>query len=370
VDRGQALGAVSSTTRTRRRRGVVIAATFAACGVLAVALATHSDEFSAAVHAAPLWLLGLVAALQLLALLSRTEAWYVCVRATGATVARRRLYRASSVGSVAVVVNGQVGLAARLAVLRRTCPRESPRIPALLAAELPIVATEGALAALFSFTLVGPLGLAWWWPIVAFAAMGAVAVGLCALARARPLGLWSGLAVLRSIDGRSRVIALVVVAVLAQIARNYLVLRSTGVAVSVLDSIAVLIAMVTLSQLPFGPSVGAAAAVLILGTHGTAIVAAAGVLLTATGTAGALCFAGWGAADWLAGGRIGARRAARRQPRRRSARSSALTVRTVLGALPARQRRAIELAYFGGLNQTDMARWLYLPLALAPAATR
>jgi hypothetical protein len=54
VDRGQALGAVSSTTRTRRRRGVVIAATFAACGVLAVALATHSDEFSAAVHAAPL----------------------------------------------------------------------------------------------------------------------------------------------------------------------------------------------------------------------------------------------------------------------------------------------------------------------------
>jgi hypothetical protein len=303
VARGQALGAVNLGSSSGRRRAAAVAATLASCGVLAVALATHSEQFSTAVHAAPVWLLGLVAALQLVALLSRTEAWYVCVRATGATVARRRLYRASSVGSVAVVVNGQVGLAARLAVLRRTCPKESPRIPALLAAELPIVATEGALAALFSFTLVGPLGLAWWWPIVAFAAMAVVAVGLCALARARPRGLWSGLAVLRSIDGRSRVVALVVVAVLAQIARNYLVLRSTGIQVSLLDSIAVLIAMVSLSQLPFGPSVGAAATVLILGTQGTAIVAAAGVLLTATGTVGALSFASWGAADWLVDGR-------------------------------------------------------------------
>jgi uncharacterized membrane protein YbhN (UPF0104 family) len=278
--------------------------TTAACAALAVALAAHSDDFTTALHSAPLALLALVAALQLVALLARTEAWYVSVHATGATASRRRLYRASSVGSVAVVINGQVGLAARLAVLRRSCPRESPRVPALLAAELPIVATEAALAALFSFTLVGPLGLPWWLPIIALAVMGTVGYGLCALARARPRGPWSGLAVLRSLEGRSRIVALVVVAVLAQIARNYLVLRAIGVPVSLLDSIAVLIAMVTLSQLPFGPSVGAAATVLILGTHGTAIVAAAGVLLTATGTAGALWFAAWAASDLLTEGRI------------------------------------------------------------------
>jgi hypothetical protein len=47
-----------------------------------------------------------------------------------------------------------------------------------------------------------------------------------------------------------------------------LVLRSTGVPVSLLDSIAVLIAMVVIAQLPVGPSVGAAATVLILGTQG------------------------------------------------------------------------------------------------------
>jgi uncharacterized membrane protein YbhN (UPF0104 family) len=302
-------------TSAARRRVLAGVVTTAACGALAVTLASHSHDFGTALHAAPFTLLALVAGLQLVALLSRTEAWYVSVRATGATASRRRLYRASSVGSVAVVINGQIGLAARLAVLRRSCPRESPRVPALLAAELPIVATEAALAAIFSFTLVGPLGLPWWLPIIAFAVMAVVGYGLCALARARPRGPWSGLAVLRSLEGRSRVVALVVVAVLAQIARNYLVLRAVGVPISLLDSIAVLIAMVTLSQLPFGPSVGAAATVLILGTHGTAIVAAAGVLLTATGTAGALCFAAWAASDLFAEGRIAWPAAARRAGR-------------------------------------------------------
>jgi uncharacterized membrane protein YbhN (UPF0104 family) len=346
-----------------RRRTLAVVVTLAMCAALGVALAGHSDDFTTAMDAAPLALLALVAGLQLVALLARTEAWYVCVRATGATASRRRLYRASSVGSVAVVINGQIGLAARIAALRRSCPRDSPRVPALLAAELPIVATEAALAALFSFTLVGPLGLPWWLPIVAFAVMAALGSGLCALARARPRGPWSGLAVLRSLEGRSRVVALVIVAVLAQIARNWLVLRAIGVPISLLDSIAVLIAMVSLSQLPFGPSVGAAATVLILGAHGTAIVAAAGVLLTATGTAGALVFAAWAAGDLLAEGRLGPLLAAWREPGRRTARSDARAMRAMLAALPDGHRRTIELAYFGGLSEAEMARALYVPLA-------
>jgi uncharacterized membrane protein YbhN (UPF0104 family) len=338
------------------RRALAATAITAACVALGLSLASHSKDFDTALHAAPVPLLALVAGLQLVALLARTEAWYACVRATGATASRRRLYRASSVGSVAVVINGQIGLAARIATLRRSCPRDSPRVPALLAAELPIVATEAALAALFSFTLVGPLGLPWWLPIIALAVMAALGTGLCALARARPRGPWSGLAVLRSLEGRSRVVALVIVAVLAQIARNWLVLRAIGVPISLLDSIAVLIAMVTLSQLPFGPSVGVAATVLILGTHGTAIVAAAGVLLTATGTAGALVFAAWAAGDLLAEGRLGRLAAKLGEPGRRAARADARAMRAMLAALPDGHRRTIELAYFGGLSQVERAR--------------
>ncbi|MFI5027046.1 MAG: hypothetical protein ACHQCI_09910, partial [Solirubrobacterales bacterium] len=50
-----------------------------------------------------------------------------------------------------------------------------------------------------------------------------------------------------------------------------------------------------------GPSLGAATAVLILGTNGVAASAAAGALLTATAAAGALCFASWALVDrfWL-----------------------------------------------------------------------
>jgi hypothetical protein len=364
------LGAVRTLAATLRpstvaRRTLTAACTVAAVAALAAALAGKSHSFSVALHAAPWWLLVGAAALQLLALLARTEAWHVCVRATGATVGRRLLYRASSVGSVAVVLNGQLGVAARIAVLRRSSPRGSPRVPALLGAELPIVATEAALAALTSFTLVGPLGLPWWVPLGCVAAMLAVGAGLCALAKTKRRGLCSGLAVLRDLNGRGRLVGLVLVAVLAQIARNYLLLRSVGVGVSLFDSIAVLIAMVTISQLPLGPSVGAAATVLILGTHGVATVAAAGVLLTATGTIGALCFAAWAAADWLGVGRLVALAAARRGRGLRRARATALALGARLAALSAPDRRIVELAYFGGLDQVALARALCLPLAVA-----
>ena len=64
-----------------------------------------------------------------------------------------------------------------------------------------------------------------------------------------------------------------------------------------IDAVALLIAMFTLGQLPIGPSLGAAASVLILGAHGVAATAAAGVLLTVTATVGALIYAGWSVAD-------------------------------------------------------------------------
>ncbi len=354
--------ATSAMGRARLGRAAPALVAVLAAAALVLALAGKGHAFTAALHSAPAWLLVLAAALQLLALLVRTEAWHVCVHATGATVSRRLLYRASSVGAIAVVVNGQLGVAARIAVLRRTSPRGSPRVGALLGAELPIVVTEAALAALTSFTLVGPLGLPWWVPLICVAVTAALGAGLCRMSTRTRRGPWAGLAILRSLNGRARVVALVLVAVLAQIARNWLILRSTGVEVSVFDSIAVLIAMVTISQLPLGPSVGAAATVMILGTHGIAAVAAAGVLLTATGTVGALCFASWGATDWLRG----RRRLQERQPSRaRSARATALAIRASLGALSAAHRRTIELAYFGGLDQADMSRVLYLPLDFA-----
>lgn len=277
-----------------------IALAIAVALVLLLALGSRRDEFVAALHAAPLWLLAVAAALQVVALLSRTEAWHGCIEAAGGTVGRREIFRASSMSCIGSLINAQLGAAARIGALRRSAPDDAPRIPALVGAELPIVAVEAALAALFSFTLIGPLGLPWFVPLIGVAVIGAAVLALGDAARRGRRAFFRGLAVLRSARGRVRLVALVLVAVLAQIARNWLMLRAVGVPISLLDSIALLIAMVSLGQLPIGPSVGAAAAVIVLGPSGVVLVAAAGVLLTVTGTAGALAFAAWAGFDRIA----------------------------------------------------------------------
>jgi hypothetical protein len=299
------------TQRLHRSTAATAAGALGVGAVLAIALAGHRDDFAQALRVAPVWVLLTAVALQLVALCCRCEAWHTCVAAAGGTISRRRLFHAGGLGNLGSLLNAQVGAAARIAVLRRSGRDEVPRIPALIAAEVPILAIEAALAVLASFTLVGPLGLPWWFPLVGLAVALGVVLGLRRLA-GRGRGVWTGLAVLRSLDGRTRVTAFVLVAVFAQIARNWLMLWALGVDASVFDATAVLIAMVVLSQLPIGPSVGAAAVVMILGAGGLALTAAAGVLLTATGITGALAFALWVGIDVLARPR---ERARRRAPR-------------------------------------------------------
>jgi hypothetical protein len=100
------------------------------------------------------------------------------------------------------------------------------------------------------------------------------------LARRRSSGVWLGLAALRQLRGRERLVALVVLGVLAQIVRIMLVLHAVGVNTSIFNAIAVLIISVSLSLLPLGAGVGATAVILILGAHGLSATAAGGVLLT------------------------------------------------------------------------------------------
>jgi hypothetical protein len=121
------------------------------------------------------------------------------------------------------------------------------------------------LAAAASFTLVGPLGLPWWLPIVVLGFFGLASAGLRRLALNKGRELWRGLAVLRRLGDGSRVIGFVLIAVFAQVARNWLLLHAVG------------------------------------------------VLLTATGTLGGLCFAAWAGVDHLWGA------AARRRKSRRAA---------------------------------------------------
>ena len=286
----------------RRRVGLSVVGALVVSGVLGFVLAGRSGQFSAALQSAPLFLLAVAVLLQIVALLSRSEAWNVCIRAAGGTVGRRVLFRAAAVGYVASVLNGSFGMAARIASLRRAAPDTTPRVPALMAAEVPIITVEIALVAIFSFTLVVPLGVPWWVPLIIVGTAAGVVAALVRVSGRHRTGLWAGLAILR-IPSRGRLVTFTLLAVCAQVARNWLMLHAIGVNISVFDSMALLIVMFTVGQLPIGPSTGPAAAVLILGASGVAATAAAGVLLTVTGITGSLCYAAWAVTDRVLGGR-------------------------------------------------------------------
>jgi uncharacterized membrane protein YbhN (UPF0104 family) len=302
VSSGASLGELVARLRRfgRRRRGTItVVGSVATAAVLVWLLSGRRHEFVDALSSVELWVFAATVLLQIGALVSRSEAWHLTIQAAGGTVGRRVLYRASSMQVLGSVINGQLGVAARIAALRHSSPEVSPQVPTLIAAEVPILSVEAALAVLASFTLVAPLGLPWWLPLIGLPLIALASAGLRHLALRKGRELWRGLAVLRSRRGGTLVFGFVLLAVLGQIFRNWLLLHAVGVDASFFDAIAVLIAVVTLGQLPVGPSVGAAAAVLILGSDGVAAAAAAGVLMTVTGTVGGLCFAAWAGADRL-----------------------------------------------------------------------
>ena len=297
----------------RRRVALTVVGSVATIAALAWALAGRRDEFAEALSGPAIWVLAVTVLGQIVALLARSEAWHLCIEAAGGTVPRRILYRASAMQVLGGVLYAQLGVAARIAALRRSSPAVSPQVPTLIAAEFPILAVEAMWGALCSFTLVGPLGLPWWAPLIGLAAVAIASKVLHVLALPTGRELWRGLAVVRSLSYGSRVVGFVMIAVLAQIMRNWILLHAVGVDASFFDAIAVLIAVATLAQLPIGPGAGAAAAVLILGREGVAAAAAAGVLMTVTGTLGGLVFAAWAGGDMLwAGSRRGRLRQARR----------------------------------------------------------
>ena len=301
IEEGLPAAAPDRSWLRRHSKAVSIAFGVTVTAALVIGLYGKRGDFVDALDAASVGVLATAAAMQVVWLILRSEAWHVCVDAAGGEAGRRPLYRAAGVGYLGNLLNANFGLALRIAELRRSSPDLAPKAGVLVAAELPIVVIEIALAAICSFTLVGPLNVPWWAPLIALVLALGIAVGLGRLAHKKRHGFWNGLAVLRGLRHRNTIIALTILAVLAQVFRNWLVLRGIGIDISVFDSMALLIATAALGLLPIGPALGATTTVLILGSNGVAATAAAGALLTATGAVGALLFASWALADRFRG---------------------------------------------------------------------
>ena len=80
----------------RHRTAITIAGSLLTAAALAFVLSGRRDEFESALSDVALWALIATVLLQVVALVSRSEAWHLTIGAAGGTVDRRTLYRASS----------------------------------------------------------------------------------------------------------------------------------------------------------------------------------------------------------------------------------------------------------------------------------
>jgi hypothetical protein len=220
------------------------------------------------------------------------------VRAAGATLGRRTAYQIASLGFAANVLSSSLGAAVRIWALRTKGGDQAPSAPALVAAEVPVLAIQALATALMSVSLVGPLGAPWWTPLVVLAAAGGLLAIVSRVAR-RGHGAWRGLAALRTGRARCRISASIAVIAVCEVTRNLLVLHAVGLPAGPLDAMALLVGAGLIGTLPIGPGSSAGAAMLIFGAAGVGPAAAAGVLLTATGFAADVGYAAWGSGDML-----------------------------------------------------------------------
>ena len=262
-------------------------------GIVAM-LAHHRHDFAQAVGTVPLVTLLAAVVLHVVTVVARTEAWVVSVRAAGAGTDRRALFQIGSLGFAANVISGSIGAAVRIWALRRKEGANVPPAPALVAAEVPVLAIQLILTGFMAFSLSGPLGAPWWTaPAILVVAIAVLLVLMRAGRRFR------GLAALRDSGARWRMLAMVVIVAACETARNLVLLRAVGLPADGLDAMALLVGAGVVGILPIGPCSTAGAAMLIFGASGVGPAAAAGLLLTATGFAADLAYAGWGLADML-----------------------------------------------------------------------
>jgi uncharacterized membrane protein YbhN (UPF0104 family) len=280
------------------RCGLTVLLAAALIAGMLLALASHRRAFVHAIDGAPYATLLLAVVLHLGSVVARSEAWMVSVRAAGGRLTRRDSYQIASLGFAANVLSPSLGTVVRIWALRTRARDAAPSATALVAAEVPVLSIQALATAVMSVSLVGPLGLPWWTPLVVLATAGGLFVALSRVAR-RADGAWRGLAALRAGQARGRIGASITVIAACETTRNLLVLHAVGLHAGPLDAMALLVGAGLLGTLPIGPGGSAGAAMLIFGAGGIGPAAAAGVLLTATSFAADLGYAAWGAGDML-----------------------------------------------------------------------
>jgi hypothetical protein len=244
--------------------------------LVAVCVVRGGDLLQAVAAVPPAALLGL-AALHLLGLVARSEAWRLSLAAVaGAPLPRSAVHAANAGAFVAGSLEPHATIPARVALLRRLAPGAAPHPGHVAVADLPIFLIEVVVIA----ALLGLTG-AWWAPPAALAAL--VAARLLAGRRAT-----RGLAVLADVRRRAALAALVGCVVACGLARVWVVLAMAHLDASPAATAVAFATLGAFGLLPLGPSAPPGALLVVTGGAGAL---GAGLALSATSIAAVLVYA-------------------------------------------------------------------------------
>jgi hypothetical protein len=247
-------------------------------GVLLAVCVARRDDLLAAISAVPPATLAGLAVLHLLGLVARSEAWRLSLAAIGGPAPSRRVVHTANAGAFVVgSLEAHATMPARIALLRRLAPHDTPHPGHVAVADLPIFLIEVAVAAV----LLGMAG-EWWAPPAAV-----VVLVVARLAAGRKAT--RGLAVLADVRRRAALTGLVTFIVCCGLLRIWVALSVVHLSATPAE-VAVAFAMLgAFGLLPLGPSAPPGALLVVSGGAGAL---AAGLVLSATSITGVLIYAG------------------------------------------------------------------------------
>jgi hypothetical protein len=278
---------------------VTIAASAAATAAVVALVEANAAEVGRALSVTTLQQVAALAALHLVALVLRAEAWGLCLQAADAPVERRRLHSTSSLRFLAdTTVPTYFGAWVRIALLRRLGGDRAPTIGQMITADGTLLIVEAFITVVLLVACSVLVGLSWYWPLI-FAAIAVTAVLGVHVARLR----FGDRAWVRSFDvlsharHRLTLTVLLVFVLVIQPLRFWIALDAVGLNASALESLLTFVTTSAINTLPVGPgpaSVGAT--VSVFGHEGVGAAAASGLVLAATAFVAAAIYSIWGVA--------------------------------------------------------------------------
>lgn len=277
----------------RLRLMLSIAVPIAIAGVMAYLLAHNGQQIKQAAQRATVGQMALVTVLAWVTLITRTEAVVACLTAMGARPRRIDIHAANSLTFLAALINHYVSSVVRAALMRRLDRERSPTIPQMIMVDTSTTLIEGLLVGVLIVVSAGALKVAWWVPVLILAAgCAGVALALAARRRFSHYQLLRGLDVLAHSRQRTVVAALMMIVIVTQVGRTFIVLDAVGLHPSLLQAVATFVAAGVLSSLFAGPGAGTAGGPLIVFGHASlAASAAAGLVLSITTLLAGLLYA-------------------------------------------------------------------------------